>query len=61
MSSGFNTRIERDQSEPYTVIFYTDDESKYREIEDACRKVIGHGKENRNERTETKAVSVLRR
>ena len=45
MSSGFNTRIERDKSEPYTVIFYTDDESKYREIEDACRKVIGHGKE----------------
>ena len=44
MSSGFITRVEHDKDEPYTVIFTTDDERKYKAIEDACRGAIGHGK-----------------
>lgn len=44
MSSGFITRVEHDKDEPYTVIFTTDDERKYKAIEDSCRCAIGHGK-----------------
>ena len=44
MSSGFITRVEHDKDEPYTVIFTTDDERKYKAIEDACRFAIGNGK-----------------
>lgn len=48
MASGFITRIEREKAEPYTVIFETDDESKYRHIENECRKMIDHKKPQTN-------------
>lgn len=44
MASEFITRVERDKDEPYTVIFRTDDEDKYKHIEDECRRMIGHEK-----------------
>jgi hypothetical protein len=44
MASEFITRVEREKDEPYTVIFKTDDVDKYKQIEDECRKMIGHAK-----------------
>lgn len=43
--SGFVTRVEREKEEPYTVIFTTDDHSKYIHIENECRRMIGHAKQ----------------
>lgn len=44
MPSEFITRVEHEKEEPYTVIFKTDDADKYKQIEDECRKMIGHAK-----------------
>lgn len=42
----FITRIEREKDEPYTVIFKTADRDKYMHIENECRKMIVHAKED---------------
>lgn len=46
--SGFVTRVEQEKEEPYTVIFTTDDHSKYIHIENECRKMIDHEKPTTN-------------
>ena len=46
--SSFVTRVEREKEEPFTVIFTTDEHSKYIHIENECRKMIGHAKQATN-------------
>lgn len=38
--SSFITRVEREKEEPFTVIFTTDDHSKYIRIANECRKLV---------------------